>query len=630
MSIQQNPIPVQDGIVRREFIKRAAVGAGAVAMGMVALGCSSSGSTPAAAGNLGAASAVPTQNAWKFGVMADTQWLSADDGQNPNTCAVGLLLPLQQAFIAQHVKFVVQVGDLADQASGPSSEAGYATTASLCEDTRALFAQGLYSAGIGFFPVRGNHDNGSPAEFVNIFPQTQNGQMNATPASVFSITNPDTVQPSPTQGGSSFTQGTNFAAIGYPPNYQGLSYGFDYNNARFVLIDQFATVSGNGPDGNAYDIDTTVSLQQAWINAAYAGKPANGHIFNFSHKGIILQQHIDVLFGDCPSDAAFSAPANTATGAAALVYNVAPGAANVFIRSMASNASRFLFCGHDHNHNRCLVNTTDGNTPADHITQVLCQSVSSKFYTPNEDDSLGNSNVTACTSNDVFFCAGKRQTQLSSELYTVGYYIVTVDGPNVTVDYYSAPAFPTYGGNTQNLITATPTLAFTKRETFGYSLIGQQFIVPTGSTLAVVQDTGPSGTIAAILGGTNTNPNTDASGRKYANDVNTGWITGTAATASDILLLWGMGITMGSRQTDIYALSMSYNPAKGTSFVLATPDADGNWTKAVDQNAGGALTLVNGPWQASYGLGTYGINTANHTVWAVLNFNGCFAAVPTA
>jgi sec-independent protein translocase protein TatC len=263
-------------------------------MGMMALSCSSSGSTPAAAGNLGAASGVPTQNAWKFGVMADTQWLSTDDGQNPNTCAVGLLRPLQQAFIAQQVKFVVQVGDLADQASGNSSEAGYATTASLCEDTRALFAQGLYSAGIGFFPVSGNHDNGSPAEFVSIFPQTQTGQMNATPASVFSITNPDASQPSPTQSGSSFTQGTNFAAIGYPSDYQGLSYGFDYNNARFVLIDQFATVSGNGPDGNAYNIDTTVSLQQAWINAAYAGKPADGHIFNFSHKGIILQQHIDV------------------------------------------------------------------------------------------------------------------------------------------------------------------------------------------------------------------------------------------------------------------------------------------------------------------------------------------------
>ena len=47
----------------------------------------------------------------------------------------------------------------------------------------------------------------------------------------------------------------------------------------------------------------------------------------------------------------------------------------------------------------------------------------------------------------------------------------------------------------------------------------------------------------------------------------------------------------------------------------------------MDQNLGGAKTFVAGPWKAGYALGTYGIDTAGNTVWAVLNTNGYFAAV---
>jgi len=626
---------------RREFIKRAAVGAGAVAMGMVAMGCSSSSgspSNPLPGTSVGAAAALPSASAWQFAVMSDTQWLTADtDHLNPNTSAIGIITQLNKQFIAQNVKFVVQVGDLADQASGNSSEAGYATTGSLCEDTRALFVQTLYNNGIGFFACRGNHDDGSAAEFVKLFPQTQTGQMNATPALAFANVSAiypaadASAQPIPTVSGSAFTQGTNFSAIGSPSaNLLGLSYGFDFNNARLVFIDQFTPVDKLNPDEvSAYSLGTTASQQQTWINKALAGKPSGGHAFVFTHKGLITQQHIDTLFGDCPADANFAAAANAGTGAAAKTYNVAAGATNAFIRSMASNGARLYFCGHDHNHTRSLVKTTDSGAAAQ-ITHVLCQSVSSKFYTPNEYNAFGNSNVPSCTSNDAYFCAGKRQTMLSQELYTVGYYIVTVDGPNVTVDYYSAPAYPTYSAPTENMVLTTPTLNFTKRETFGYSQIGKEFLVGNGGAFTVVQDAGPSGTTAAILSGTNSNPNTDPSGRKYYNDVTTGWYAESTQTASDVLVLWGMGHTLGSSQTDVYTLSMSYDATKGSSFVLATPDANGNWAKAVDQNLGGATKAVTGPWKSSYALGTYGMDPATKTVWAVLNFNGCFAAIAGA
>jgi hypothetical protein len=629
MSVDKNEITTASSFERREFIKRAAVGAGAVAVGMVALGCSSSSGTAAPLAATGVPAGVPTSNAWKFGVMADTQWIAADDGLNPNTSAVGLFTQIQEQFINHGVKFVIQVGDLTDQAltTTPTSEPGYANTvaSTVCEDTRALFAQALYAAGIGFFPLRGNHDDAVPQEFINIFPQTQNGKMNVTPAAVYSIANPDTRQPSPTAAGSSFTIGTNFATIGSPTNYTGLSYGFDVNNARFILLDQFtpnntlAAGSPAGPDGNAYNKDTTVALQQSpWLNGVLAGKPANGHVFLFSHKGIILQQHADVLFGECPADAPF--PAGNPT------FPVAAGAANIFIRSMVANNARYLFCGHDHNHTRCQVNTTDAGAAAK-ITQVLCQSVSSKFYTPDEFNSAGNGSVPPATSNDGFFCAGKRQTMLSQELYTAGFYIVTVDGANVTVDYYSAPTFPYYNLPTENVITETLPLNFSKRETFGYSLIGKEVLVPGGGSYAGISDTGPSGTVATIKAGTNTNENTDLTGRRYQNAVNTCWTAETATTASDILCLLGMERTMGVPQTDLFALSMTYDHTKGSSFMLATPDANGNWTNAVNQNTGGATQLVTGPWASTYGLGTYGIDTTAGTVWAVLNFNGYFAAV---
>jgi hypothetical protein len=85
---------------------------------------------------------------WSFGIEADTQWTVADDGKNPNTCSIDIARQLDKQFVNKGVKFVVEVGDLCDD----GSVAG--------EDTRAVFAQELYKAGIGFYPLSGNHDDG--------------------------------------------------------------------------------------------------------------------------------------------------------------------------------------------------------------------------------------------------------------------------------------------------------------------------------------------------------------------------------------------------------------------------------------------------------------------------------------
>ncbi|MDR3673247.1 MAG: metallophosphoesterase, partial [Holophaga sp.] len=222
MSDDQTRNKSTNSLERREFIKRAAVGAGAVAMGMVAMGCSSSsggGGAAASGGQLGTQATLPTTSAWKFAVMGDTQWIAPDDGLNPNTAAIGLIAPLNSLFIAEKVKFVVQVGDLADSGNGAypnEANYGYSTPPNLCEDTRAIFTQSLYNNGIGFFPLRGNHDdlNTTATEFVKLYPQTQNGTMNVASAyaletsTIGAVTNgyPDAAgQPLPTASGSTFT-----------------------------------------------------------------------------------------------------------------------------------------------------------------------------------------------------------------------------------------------------------------------------------------------------------------------------------------------------------------------------------------------------------------------------------------
>jgi hypothetical protein len=42
-------------------------------------------------------------------------------------------------------------------------------------------------------------------------------------------------------------------------------------------------------------------------------------------------------------------------------------------------------------------------------------------------------------------------------------------------------------------------------------------------------------------------------------------------------------------------------------------------------NTGGTKKFVAGPWQSSYSLGTYGVDTVSKTAWAVINSNGQFA-----
>src|SRR5215472_713438 len=251
-----------------------------------------------------AAVSASSAQSFKFGVMADTQWGVPDDGRNPNSVAVDIINVLNKQFIAKKVKFVIAVGDLVDKLGDKNTGITTKSIAS-AEGLRAAFAQELYNAGIGFFPVRGNHDSHrlSGPVFKQFYPQTQNGAMNATPASAFNISNPDAAkQPFPKREGAPFTLGTNFSspdpAKTKKLDWSGLTYAFDYNNARFILLDQFSPL--NAKEGEKTDL--TIDEQVAWVGETLAAKPAGGHAFVFAHKGLINQNHVDTLFGADPAE----------------------------------------------------------------------------------------------------------------------------------------------------------------------------------------------------------------------------------------------------------------------------------------------------------------------------------------
>ena len=99
--------------------------------------------------------------------------------------------------------------------------------------------------------------------------------------------------------------------------------------------------------------------------------------------------------------------------------------------------------------------------------------------------------------------------------------------------------------------------------------------------------------------------------------------------------LWDMH-DVSDTSTDTFTLSMTYDPAATNGLDLATgslrlmtKDAGSFWIDAVDANLGGTKRFVLGTWNSYNGLGTYGVDPATNTAWAVVNHANAFVvAVP--
>jgi hypothetical protein len=568
--------------------------------------------------------------AWKFGVISDTQWVSADDGKSPGSVPAYIIQQINSAFISQGVKMVIAVGDTIDSAS----------TASL--QIRALYTQDLYNAGIGFYPVRGNHEIStsvnSAVAFGTLFPQLLGGYNNNTPSTITTTTiqniwtanSYDTVAslsntlanfPPPTKTNSNtFTVSSNFS---YPTTngsnlngsltWGGLSTSFDYKEARFILIDQFSSTSSS--------TTSQVSDEQSWITGRLSDSSRPLHAFLFSHKNILGGEHKDNLFGgQIGSDAGDGSSGSTTT------LSARQTAVDAFISAMYNNNARYLITGHDHHHKHSVVMSPKNSSSF--IEQIISASDSNKFYTPTSPFS----------SNEV---------SSDEDLYEVGYYIYTVDGPRVTVDYYAVPANPTSGQ-----VSKSPVLTgnWAKMLTFGYALNGQTFRIAKSGTYTSISDTtdkavtntasyaetGYVGSSFQILNGTNNSTRTTNDGRALTKAINTGWSPKTSDTVSDIAYIWGLA-ELGGSKTDTIKVALTF-PTTGitdaTSVYLATKDpVSGLWVNAVDFNQSGstkAFSSVDYTLSPST-LGSYGVDLNNGVAWAVVNNdNRQYAVISTA
>ena len=521
---------------------------------------------------------------WSFGVMGDTQWTLGTRtapvdpaGNNPNAVSVSILNQLNQQFIRHGVRFVIALGDLTNW--GGEAAAG----------TRADAAADLYRHGIGFFPMRGNHETygSNPAGFVPFlqknYPQTRG-------------------QGDHLFGAANFSSPTSVSV-----DLDGISYSFDYGNARFVILDTMATMTRTNDDffKTLYlHYGYPIGQQQDWISLRLKKRnQGREHAFVLSHQPLMAANHFDSPFGG--------------------YTDASPDQQNAFFASLRNSGVRYYMSAHDHLYQRSIVASPDGKSK---VEQLIAAPASSKFYTPLAPDVAG-------WKGQKF-----RETLLSQELNNVGYYIYTVDGPRVTVDYYSDargnyksdsnwPTGPVFEPPFEKNVT--PVFSFVKKETWGYGLNGKEFFISQGAPYTVVSDSF-RGTAARILGGTNGSASVDASRRPLVRKVTTGWVERPGenkALKSDILSLWGMA-DLGADRTDTYTLSMTFKHNKNLgdgSVGIATVGADGKWIRAVDANKGGEKKFVAGPYKAEYGLGTYGVDPRMKTAWAVINYTGDFA-----
>jgi calcineurin-like phosphoesterase family protein len=568
---------------------------------------------------------------WSFGIMADTQWTPFDlaankpidpAGANANRVADSIIDQINAQFIERGVKFVVETGDLSDQGD----------TANII--ARGAAAQDLYNAGIGFFPIRGNHE-------LNARPIGSNGYGTGPFRSTFKQT----------QGLGDYVFGaTNFSSPKltastptgvWPDDLKGLSYSFDYgdpdNDVRIVIIDPWVTPKKPQTLINSMRYGYTIADQQAWIDERIDKDTRDSeHVFVFSHENLMGQNHPDTLFTGYPDG------------------RIADQ--NAFYASLQANDVRYTIGGHDHLNQRAIETSPDGKS---RVHELIAASDSSKFYSPSplNRPEFGGQKV--------------RETSIAQDLYRIGFYIVTIAGDQVTFDYYandeqfgSDLCWPRGTRGDEDICKAagsvpgslmTPEMNFVKRDSWGYDastdprdeyLFGGGASNGAGTThgtdYSVINES-YEGTTASVLSGSYEDATkTDVNGRPVVQAVDYGWTEAWSkgnhkGLASDIFTLWGMSPVGGETQgkeggkTATFTLQMSYDPGSTTSlgngaFGMATRTSHGTWVNAVDLNYGGDKSFVLGPWDAGYGLGTYGVDPSAKTVWAVVNHDGAFVA----
>jgi len=146
-----------------------------------------------------------------------------------------------------------------------------------------------------------------------------------------------------------------------------------------------------------------------------------------------------------------------------------------------------------------------------------------------------------------------------------------------------------------------------------------------GMSYSKFTTTGDGGTSVSFLGGV---AGSDGAGEFGANrDVDVSLTVGTGET-------YGKVVEISGTEGDTFVLSLSYDEATLISLFgseanveLGWLNESGEWVKAVSGNTGGTEQFIEGAWDETYGLGSYGVDVDTNSVWAVINHNSSFAII---
>jgi len=224
----------------------------------------------------------------RFVITGDTR--GSDNGVNTT-----ILGEIAQATIDEVADFIVVTGDLVN--GHRDDQAGFESQLTTWRDTM----QPVYNAGIGVYPLRGNHDAEGVKPAVD-------------PTGALSKAGWDNI----------FTGSYSLPGNG-PSGEENITFSFTHENTFMVVLDQYGTHSNR--------------VNQNWLDSQFVSN-TQPHVFVFGHAPAFKVFHSGCL-DDYPTER------------------------NNFWDSIALECGRIYFASHDHLYNHARIDDGDGDADND-------------------------------------------------------------------------------------------------------------------------------------------------------------------------------------------------------------------------------------------------------------------------
>lgn len=369
-------------------------------------------------------------------------------------------------------------------------------------------------------------------------------------------------------------------------NHEGLAYGYD---AVSAWRNEFGGLPSNGPSGDEqqtyaftnknakflaidmYDTKNVIGIGTGFKESSLPQSWINSQIASSTSEQLFVYGH-EPMYGRNHDDGY--------TGSAR----------SNFLNSISAGGAGLYISGHDHQHSRSAITDSTGKIL---VQQLVMAPAGEKHYGYNAPSDPNDHEINHLTGQS-------------------GYYITRVEGPKVTVTLYATP-------NTSS--------AFTVADRFSYFSNGVQYLVDVGGSYgnkstSIAAGAGYVGTSAALLGGINSDKTEVlAMGWRTADNfidsVHTDW-----SVVSDVLEICGLEKSLTNDATDLFTLQLTIDPTLFDSDLRLAwfDDTAGLWTLAGN-------TFIRDSYSPLYGLGSFGYDAASHSLWAVVDHQGAFAAV---